>query len=283
MSSEKVSHPSMGDMADRIYNEILRLRSQGKIAALATIIRVKGSSPGKNLFKMLVYPDGKILGTIGGGITESHVVSEALNVIKTRESKILEFKLSGHYGSDLPICGGEFEVFIEPIVPTRSLYIMGAGHIAQPLAEIGKMLGFRVVVWDDNEEYGNRERFPRVDEVYVCSVDKLAEHVKVDPLSYVVIVTRGHKSDREVLKTLIDEETAYIGMIGSLRKIKEVFCSLMDEGVEKEQLDRVYAPVGFDIGAQTPSEIAVSIIAEIIAHVYGKAVKKSTLQRLNLS
>jgi len=283
MSSDKAAYPSMGDTADRIYNEILKLRSQGKSAALATIIRVKGSSPGKNLFKMLVYPDGKILGTIGGGVTESQVISEALDVIKTQESKTIEFKLTGHYGSDLPICGGEFEVFVEPIVPTRSLYIMGAGHIAQPLAEIGKMVGFRGIVWDDSEEYGNRERFPKVDEIRVCSVDKLAEHVKVDPFSYIVIVTRGHKSDKAVLKTFIGEKSAYIGMIGSLRKVKEVFHSLMAEGVEKDQLEQVYAPIGFDVGARTPAEIAISIIAEIIAHMYGKVVKKSTLQRLNLS
>lgn len=265
-------HSSLTDITDKIYQEILRLRSEGKTAALATVVRAVGSTPGKTLFKMLIFPNGEILGTVGGGAFEAKVISEALDVINSQEPKIFDFKLrcDDVMTDDQPICGGTMEVLIEPIIVKPTLYIMGAGHVGQALARVGKTIGFRIIVVDDREEFANRKKFPDADEILLLDFTKVADEIEVDQSSYVVIVTRGHQNDRRVLKAFIGSRATYIGMIGSKRKVKEIFQSLLDGGIEKELLDHVYAPIGLDIGAQTPSEIAVSIMAEIIAHKYGK-------------
>lgn len=265
--------PQLGDMTDRIYQEILRLRNEGKTASLVTVTRTKGSTPGKALFKMLVYDSGEIMGSVGGGTFEAKAILEASNVIKTQEPKVFRFKFNGSKkkgSADQPICGGEMEVLIEPLIPKPSLYVMGAGHVGQALATIGKILGFKVVIVDDRERYANRTRFPGADEILVLNFEKITEKVKLNNSSYVVIVTRGHQHDKTVLKALVQEDAAYIGMIGSKEKVRHVFQSLIDEGIEERLLDRVYSPIGLDIGAQTPSEIAVSIMAEIIACIRGK-------------
>jgi len=270
----------LNDSTDRIYQEILRLRSEGEPAALATVTRTRGSTPGKTLFKMLVYANGEILGSVGGGAFEAKVISEALNVIKTEEPKVFEFKLN-KCGEDLsdnqPICGGEMEVLIEPITRRPTLCIMGAGHVGQALSGIGKIVGFRTVVVDDGEKYANKSRFADADEILVSDFGEIADNVKVGKSSYVVIVTRGHQHDKTVLKAFIHSDAAYIGMIGSRKKVKEVFQSLIQEGVEEKLLDRVYSPIGIDIGAQTASEIAISILAEIIAHIRGKIDSVKTM------
>ena len=162
------------------------------------------------------------------------------------------------------------EVLIEPITRRPTLYIMGAGHVGQALSGIGRIVGFRTVVVDDREKYANKTRFADADEILVSDFGEIADKVKVDKSSYVVIVTRGHQHDKTVLKAFIHSNAIYVGMIGSRKKVKEVFQSLIQEGVEKKLLDRVYSPIGLDIGAQTASEIAVSIMAEIIAHQRGK-------------
>ncbi|MFH0897342.1 MAG: XdhC/CoxI family protein [Candidatus Bathyarchaeota archaeon] len=270
------------DITDEIFREILRLRSEGGAAALATVVRTAGSTPGKALFKMLVYPNGEILGTVGGGSFEAKVISEALESIKCQEPKLFEFKLmqcDGVITDDQPICGGTMEVFIEPISVNPKLYIMGAGHIGQELAKIGKISGFRVIVIDDRIEFANKERFPDATEIHLMNFNKVADEINVDQLSYIVIVTRGHQYDRSVLEAFIKSKAAYIGMIGSKRKVKEVFQSLIDDGVDKELIDRVNAPIGLDIGSQTPSEIAISIMAQIIAHKYGKNTKNISMRR----
>jgi xanthine dehydrogenase accessory factor len=263
----------LGDITGKIYQEILRLRSEGGTAALATVVRATGSTPGKTLFKMLVYPNRQTLGTVGGGTFEAKVISEALNVIKNQEPMLFNFMFHGSNGvttDDHPICGGAMEVFIEPVIVGPTLFIMGAGHLGQALAKIGKTTGFRVIVTDDREEFANSQKLPDADEIHISDFDKVAHEIKVDESSHIVIVTRGHQYDKQVLGAFIRSKVAYIGMIGSKKKVKEVFKDLMNEGIEKELLDQVYAPIGLDIGAQTPSEIAVSIMAEIIAHRYGK-------------
>lgn len=270
---EESKNAGLADTTDEIYQEILRLRSEGKTAALATVIRVTGFTPGKLLFKMLVYPNRETLGTVGGGAFEGRVISEALAVINTQDAKVFDFEFQGCNSAmtdDQQICGGKMEVFIEPIMVKPTLYIIGAGHIGQALAKIGKTIGFKVIVVDDREEFANREKLPDADEIRLLDFGKVADEIKVDQSSCIVIVTRGHQHDKTVLKAFIGSKATYIGMIGSKRKVKEVFQSLLDDGIEKGLLDHVYAPIGLDIGAQTPSEIAVSIMAEIIAHKYEK-------------
>lgn len=281
---EKRLPSQIADSTDRIYQEILRLRSEGEVAALATVIRTSGSTPGKNLFRMLVYSDEATLGSVGGGAFEAKVISEALDVVKTRAPKIFKFRLNEcgeTLSDDQPICGGEMEVLIEPIEPKPTIYIMGAGHVGQALAGIGTIVGFRTVVIDDRNRFANRKRFENADEVLVLNFESAALADKVQPnrSSYIVIVTRGHQHDKTVLKAFIRSDAAYIGMIGSRKKVKTVFQSLVEEGVEQQLLGRVYAPIGIDIGAQTASEIAVSIMAEIIAIAKGKINSVRPLSR----
>jgi xanthine dehydrogenase accessory factor len=231
---------------------------------------------------MLVYGNGEILGSVGGGTFEAKVISEALNAIRTSEPKTYKFKFDKNEkdrSDNQPICGGKMEVLIEPIAPKPTLYIMGAGHIGLALAIIGKIIGFRIVVVDDRETFANKARFPDADEVLVLNFDRIADKVKLNSSSYVVIVTRGHLHDKTVLKAFIRSDATYIGMIGSRKKVKYVFQSLIEEGIEEKLIDRVYSPIGIDIGAQTASEIAVSIMAEMIAHARGKVDTVKTLSR----
>jgi xanthine dehydrogenase accessory factor len=270
---KELTHLNSEDITDEIYQEILRLRANGESAALATVIRTKGSTPGKPLFRMLIYSDSQILGTVGGGTFEAKVISEALKVISSQKPKIINFNFFESEDTiidEQPICGGKMEAFIEPIIVKPALYIMGAGHVGFAIAKIGKIAGFRVIVVDDREEFANRERFSFVDEIILLDFNRIADEIKVNQSSYIVIVTRGHLYDKIVLKAFIRGQVGYLGMIGSKIKVNEIFQRLLDEGIDKELLERVHAPIGLDIGSKTPAEIAVSIMAEIIACYRGK-------------
>jgi xanthine dehydrogenase accessory factor len=251
-------------MAD-IYQEIVRIREEGGEAALATIVSASGSTPREEGAKMLVRADGSIAGTIGGGSLEAQVIKEALKVIAEGKPKQLHFSLTAKEVEDEGmLCGGEAEVFIEPILTTPTLYIFGGGHVSQPLAKTGKLLGFKVAVIDDRTEFANANRFPEADTVIAEDFGKSFSKLKIDKSSYIVIVTRNHQYDDLVLEWAVGTKAKYIGMIGSKKKTKAVFDHLMTKGITKEQLSRVHAPIGLEIGAQTPEEITVSILAEII-------------------
>jgi xanthine dehydrogenase accessory factor len=237
-----------------IFQEIVRIRSEGQRAALATVINAEGSTPRETGSKMLIRSDGTLLGSIGGGSLEAQVCKVAIKVIRENRPTILRFDLTGkEVAEEGMICGGNMEVFVEPIVSEPCLYIFGAGHISVDLARIGKMVGFKVVVIDDRPEFANSERFPEADEV-----------IAQDLSSYIVIVTRGHLQDEIVLEWAVDTNAAYIGMIGSTKKNQTIFSHLQSKGIPKERLEEVHAPIGLDINAETPEEIAVSIMAEII-------------------
>ena len=236
--------------------------------ALATIVKTTGSTPGKVGFKMLVFSSGKVLGTVGGGSHEANVISEAMKAIETGEAGLSIFEYGGSdVGSSEPICGGSCEVFIEPILPPPSLYIFGAGHVGQSLAKIGKIAGFRIVVIDDREEFANKERFPDADEIVVTDFKEVRKKLKFSRKSCLIIATREHKNDLEVLRSFIEFDLTYIGMIGSKRKVGEIFESLERDGISRKLLERVHAPIGLSIGAKTPAEIAISIMAEIISEM----------------
>jgi xanthine dehydrogenase accessory factor len=162
------------------------------------------------------------------------------------------------------VCGGELEVFIEPILTPSTLYLFGGGHISLPLAKIGKLLGFKIAVIDDRAEFANTDRFPEADVILAGDFTKSFPKLKIDKSSYIVIVTRGHQHDELVLEWAVGTLAKYVGMIGSKTKVKTIFSHLLARGISKEKLDRVHAPIGLEIEAQTPEEIAVSILAEII-------------------
>jgi xanthine dehydrogenase accessory factor len=250
-------------MAD-IYQEIVEVKNKGDAAALVTVISTEGSTPRETGAKMLVKADGSVVGTIGGGNLEFLAIKEALKAIQTGKSKRLDYNLQPG-GDTGMICGGDAEVFIEPILSAPSLYICGGGHIGLVLAKIGKLLGFRVIVIDDRPEYANAERFPDADQTVVSEYKDTFTNVNVDRSSYIVIATHGHKGDETALAGALGTPARYIGMIGSRKKVEAVYVRLCKKGFSREQLGGIHSPIGLDIYAQTPEEIAVSIIAEIIA------------------
>ena len=253
-----------------IYQEIVRIKSEGETAALATIIALKGSTPRETGSKMVIRSDGTIFGSIGGGNLEALVSQEASKVMEEKKSKVLHFDLTGKEPSGGEtietgmICGGEADILIEPILSEPTLYIFGAGHISLYLSKIGKMVGFKVVVVDDRAMFSNRERFPEADEIYAEDFEVVFNKLKLIKPYYIVIVTRGHRYDQEALEWSVGKEANYIGMIGSKAKNKAVFSNLQKKGIDKGLLEEVHAPIGLNIGAETPEEIAVSILAEII-------------------
>ena len=249
-----------------LYEEIVKLRREGRRGAMATIVNVRGSIPSFKTAKMLVRDDGSIMGTIGGGCVEAEVWQAAREVMESEKPRTLTFDLNQDpkYDTGL-VCGGTLEIFVEPILPPAELYIFGAGHVAASLYKVAKIAGFDITVIDDREAYANRERFPEAQQVLAEDFDKAMAQITPGEPSYIVIVTRGHRDDMRVLRWAVQTPARYIGMIGSKRKTITIFKELQQEGIPANLFDRVHAPVGLDIGAITPEEIAVSITAELIA------------------
>jgi xanthine dehydrogenase accessory factor len=249
-----------------IYEEIVRLRRAGRRGAVATIVNVRGSIPSFKTAKMLVRDDGSIAGTIGGGCVEAEVWQAAREVMESEKPRTLTFDLNQdpRYDTGL-VCGGTLEIFIEPVLPPAELYIFGAGHVAASLYKVARIAGFDITVVDDREVYASRERFPEAQEVIAEDFEKVTSRLQPSESSYIVIVTRGHRDDMRVLRWAVQTPARYIGMIGSKRKTITIFKELQKEGLAPALFDRVHAPVGLDIGAITPEEIAVAITAELIA------------------
>ncbi|HYG99191.1 MAG TPA: XdhC/CoxI family protein [Terriglobales bacterium] len=249
-----------------IYEEIVKLRREGRKAALATIVNVRGSIPSFETAKMLVRDDGSILGTIGGGCVEAEVWQAAREVMEQEKPRTLTFNLNQNpkYDTGL-VCGGTLEVFVEPVLPSAVLYLFGAGHVAASVYKVARIAGFEVVVVDDREAYANAVRFPDAREIHAEDFQEAFEKLSPDESSFIVIVTRGHRDDMRVLRWAVSTPARYIGMIGSKRKVLTIYRELENEGIAPEKFDRVHAPVGLDIGAITPEEIAVAVVAEMIA------------------
>jgi xanthine dehydrogenase accessory factor len=248
-----------------LFEEIVRLRREGKRAALATIVHTNGSIPSYESSRMLVREDGTIAGTIGGGCVEAEVWAAAKDVIRSEAPRKMTFNLNheASYDNGL-ICGGTLEIFVEPILPQPMLCIFGGGHVSMALARAANSAGFAITVVDDREAFANAERFPMAAQIYTSFEDAYSK-IQPNASSYLVIVTRGHKDDMNVLRWAVGTPARYIGMIGSKRKAISVYHALEKEGVPTEKFDRVFAPVGLEIGALTPEEIAISITSELIA------------------
>jgi len=249
-----------------LYQEIVKLRQEGRRGAVATIVNVRGSIPSFKTAKMLVRDDGSILGTIGGGCVEAEVWQAAREVMESEKPRTLTFNLNQDpkYDTGL-VCGGTLDIFVEPILPPAPLYIFGAGHVSINLYKVAKGAAFDVTVVDDREAYASRERFPEAHEVIAEDFDHVMARLVPNESSYIVIVTRGHRDDMRILRWAVQTPARYIGMIGSKRKTIGIFRELTNEGLAPELFERVHAPVGLDIGAVTPEEIAVAITAELIA------------------
>jgi xanthine dehydrogenase accessory factor len=214
---------------------------------------------------MLVREDGSIAGTIGGGCVEADVWAAAKEVMKSEAPRKMVFNLNheASYDNGL-ICGGTLEVFVEPILPQPSVYLFGGGHVSVALATAVHAAGFAVGVVDDREQFANSARFPMAREIY-ATFEEAFGRIRPNDSTYLVIVTRGHKEDMRVLAWAVRTEARYIGMIGSKRKVLSVYQALEKEGFRREEFERVYAPMGLEIGALTPEEIALSVVAELVA------------------
>lgn len=249
-----------------IFEEITRLKRQGKRSALATIVNVRGSIPSTAAAKMLVREDGSILGTIGGGCVEADVRKGAEEVMKEEKPKTFTFNLDQQPDEDTGlVCGGSLQVFVEPIIPAPLLYIFGAGHVGFNLYKVALLAGFDVVIVDDREIYANRDRFPDALDIHAEDMDLVMSQLTPPDTSYIVVVTRGHRNDMRVLRWALDTQARYIGMIGSGRKVLGIYEQLEAQGVSHESFQRVYAPIGLDIGAVSPEEIAIAIVSELIS------------------
>jgi xanthine dehydrogenase accessory factor len=249
-----------------IYEEVVRLRRLGQKCALATIVQVNGSIPSYESAKLLVREDGSMLGTIGGGCVEAEVWNVARDVMQNERPRHMNFSLGqdAAYDNGL-ICGGQLSVFIEPVVPQPRLYVFGAGHISKSISKIATLAGFATVIVDNREAFANRERFPEADEIFADEYEDVFPKLPIRDTSYLVIVTRGHRDDMRVMRWAVGTNAKYIAMIGSKRKVIGVVKELEKEGIPREAFERAFAPMGLDIGAITPEEIAVSIVAEMIA------------------
>jgi xanthine dehydrogenase accessory factor len=247
-----------------VFAELVRRQQRGEPVVLCTVVRTAGSTPRKQAARMLVGATDMV-GTIGGGRVEKQVLDAARALLQkgdAAEPALYRYHLTRELGM---CCGGEMEVFVEPLCPAPNLIVCGGGHVAQALVPLCRPLGFCPILVEDLEELGNRERFPDVERIIDSFAVRDWQGVPLDQRSYAVIVTRDHQQDQDLLEQLLPYDLAYLGLIGSQRKILMFQQRLINKGVDKERLARVHAPIGLPIGAQTPSEIAIAIAAELIA------------------
>jgi xanthine dehydrogenase accessory factor len=247
-----------------IYKALSEIEKNNESAALCTVVKSEGSTPRHVGSKMLVYPDGKFIGTVGGGELESRVIKAALESLNGGSAQNLSYTMADPARGDPGVCGGTVEVFVEPILPPAMIVVIGAGHVGRAVVHLAKWLGFRVAVSDDRAEFCNPESVPGADAYYPVEMGKLTEQVKVNKRTYIVITSRGSAVDVRGLPNLLESDPAYIGVIGSRRRWLTTAKALKEKGVSDEKLARVHSPMGLELNAETPEEIAVSIMAEIL-------------------
>jgi xanthine dehydrogenase accessory factor len=247
-----------------IYQALSELEKNNESAALCTVVKSEGSTPRHTGSKMLVYPDGHIIGTVGGGELENRVIKVALGSIKDNQAQTLVYKMNDPARGDVGVCGGQVEVFVEPILPAPMVVVIGTGHVGKAVVHLAKWLGFRVAANDDRPEFCTPESTPGADAYYPVPMQELASQLKVTRQTYIVVTSRGSSVDAVGLPSLLDSDAAYIGVIGSKRRWAATVKALKEQGVPDEKIARVHSPMGLELQAETPEEIAVSIMAEIL-------------------
>jgi len=266
-------------MNDEVLPAAAAALERGELAALVTIVRSSGSTPQRTGAKMLVFADGRTIGTIGGGCYENDALGKAREAIASGKPSLVKYELNDDFVQESGlICGGQMEVYIDPIAPSPALYVVGAGHVGWHLARIAADAGFRIHVLDDREKFANAERFPFAETIEVDDIGGWLHKADLPSSAYVVVVTRGHTHDFDAVRALAARDLRYLGLIGSRAKVARIFDALEAEGMPLECLERVHAPIGLDIGAITPAEIAVSILAELIAVRHGRDVSAVSMK-----
>ncbi len=251
-------------IATSIYNEIQASLKRGERVAIATVVKTAGAAPCGVGSKMLVRADGTTSGSFAGPNTDGRVAQEALQAIREGHSFLTHIHLDADQGEAVGSCGATLEVFFEVLRPEPRLIIAGAGYVAQALARLATALDFRIVVVDDRRDLADPLVFGDKVQMTFGDIPQTIRELEPDESSWIVVVTRGHHLDKDALKAAIESNAAYIGMIGSPSKVKRIFKDLLKEGVSRERLEQVYAPIGLDLGAETPDEIALSIAAEMV-------------------
>jgi xanthine dehydrogenase accessory factor len=261
-----------------IYQALAELERNNGSAALCTVTSSEGSTPRHVGSKMLVYPDGHFIGTVGGGELENRVMKVALESINNETAQTLSYNMADPSRGDPGVCGGQVEVFVEPILPAPLIVVIGAGHVGKAVVHLAKWLGFRVAVCDDRAEFCTPESTPEADAYYPVTMDELPKHIKIDRRTVLILTTRGSSVDAAGLAPLLDSAAAYIGIIGSKRRWATTVKALKEKGVSEERIAKVHSPIGLELQAETPEEIAVSIMAEVMmlkAKSTGKSMKSS--------
>jgi len=252
-----------------VIRALLEAQEQGIPAALVTVISTQGSMPRHAGSKMLVRPSGEIIGTVGGGAMESRVIREAQEAITEGKTRIVHAELHDLEAGGAGICGGTAELFIEPLATPPTLLVIGCGHVGKALAQLGKWANFRVVVSDDRAEYCNPQHIPGMDGYVVAKPAEVPQHIALGPRTYIAAVTRGLPVDVNLFPALMQADVPYVGLIGSRRRWAITVKALKERGLTDEQISRIHAPIGLELQAETPQEIAVSILAEIIMVQHG--------------
>ena len=249
---------------DSIYQALAEIEKNNESAALCTVVKSEGSTPRHVGSKMLVYPGGNFIGTVGGGDLEHRVLDEAWMAVADGKPRLLSYNMSDPSRGDPGVCGGQVEVFVEPILPAPMIVVIGGGHVGKAVVHLAKWLGFRVAVSDDRTEFCTPESVPGADAYYAVPMEKLTEQLKITRQTYLVVTSRGSGVDAVGLPSLLDSPAAYIGVIGSKRRWATTVKALKEKGVTDEKIARVHSPMGLELNAETPEEIAVSILAEIM-------------------
>ena len=261
-------------MNQEVFAALAEALERGEETALVTIVASNGSTPQRVGAKMLVYADGRAVGTIGGGCYENDAFGRAREAIASKRPVTVKYDLNDDFAQESGlVCGGQMEVFIEPVEASPEVFIFGAGHVGYCAAKLAHEVGFRVHVVDDREKFANAERFGPGIDVVVDDIPTWLAARRLPATAYAVIVTRGHRHDLDALRALTASPLRYLGLIGSKAKLRRIFDALQEEGLPADRLANVHAPIGLDIGAITPQEIGVSIVAELIAVKHGKTAK----------
>lgn len=245
----------------KLYEEMVLLFRSGTPFVLATVIDHSGSSPRKAGAKMVMRSDGTVLGSVGGGRVESETLQAAKTALAEGTPRTLSFVLTEEHGF---ICGGSMRVYVEPHGSSPRLVMIGAGHIGKATAALAKVCGFRVTVVDERTEHANRETIASADELLCCPIAAAFSKLTLGPNSYIVVATPGHQHDFDAVRMALRSKAGFVGLVGSRRKRQALMQTLTDEGFTVEERARVITPIGMDIGAETPEEIAVSIVGQLI-------------------
>jgi xanthine dehydrogenase accessory factor len=249
---------------DSIYQSLAEIEKNNQSAALCIVISSEGSTPRHVGSKMLVYADGSFIGTVGGGEVEQRVLNEARMALDDGQPRRVHYNMVDPSRGDPGVCGGQVEVFVEPILPVPLVIVIGAGHVGKAVVHLAKWLGFRVAVCDDRAEFCNPEAIPGADAYYPATMDELPKLVQIDKRTVLILTTRGSAVDAVGLPPLLDSPAGYIGIIGSKRRWATTAKALKEKGITEEKLAKIHSPIGLELQAETPEEIALSIMAEVM-------------------